>query len=142
MRKFYALEPVYALFDQTGVIRIEETMSEIDKLLSSFPRGVGELTKQVCELVLKHAVGAEQRVQHGWKVVIYEYEKGFCAVAPHKNWVNLQFYAGTDLPDPSNLLEGTGKSMRHVKVRSSDDLGRGVISLVKAAAKQAKSKNN
>lgn len=112
-------------------------MSELDKLLSGFPDGISNLAREACELVSQNADGAEQRVKFGWKVVIYEHKKGFCAVAPHKKWVNIQFYAGTDLPDPSNLLEGTGKSMRHVKIRTSDDLGRDVKSLVKAAAKLA-----
>ncbi len=116
-------------------------MSELDKLLSGFPDGIAVLTRYVCDVVSKNAVGAEQRVQFGWKVVIFEYEKGFCAVAPHKNWVNIQFYAGADLPDPANLLEGTGKSMRHVKIRASGDLGRDVISLVKAAAKLVQPKS-
>lgn len=31
--------------------------------------------------------------------------------------VNLGFFQGTELPDPNGLLEGTGKFMRHVKVR-------------------------
>ncbi|MFN3918642.1 MAG: DUF1801 domain-containing protein, partial [Flavobacteriales bacterium] len=39
-------------------------------------------------------------------------------IAPHKNWVNLGFFSGTDLYDPENLLEGTGKKMRHIKIKS------------------------
>ena len=31
--------------------------------------------------------------------------------------VNLCFYSGTHLPDPSGMLQGTGKNLRHVKVR-------------------------
>jgi hypothetical protein len=27
------------------------------------------------------------------------------------------------MPDPEGLLEGTGKNMRHVKLRPSEDLG-------------------
>ena len=27
------------------------------------------------------------------------------------------FYRGAELPDPAGLLEGTGKDMRHVKLR-------------------------
>jgi len=30
--------------------------------------------------------------------------------------VNVGFFHGVDLPDPSRLLEGTGKFMRHVKI--------------------------
>ena len=31
--------------------------------------------------------------------------------------VNVGFFRGVALPDPSRLLEGTGKFMRHVKLR-------------------------
>ena len=31
--------------------------------------------------------------------------------------VNVGFFQGAELPDPSRLLEGTGKRMRHVKLR-------------------------
>src|SRR6201995_2689539 len=31
--------------------------------------------------------------------------------------VNVGFFHGSALPDPASLLQGTGKSMRHVKVR-------------------------
>src|ERR1700733_8492234 len=31
--------------------------------------------------------------------------------------VNLGFYHGASLPDPKGLLEGTGKELRHVKLR-------------------------
>jgi Domain of unknown function (DU1801) len=40
------------------------------------------------------------------------------AVAPHTAHVNLQLADGVDLPDPDGLVEGTGKRIRHVKVRS------------------------
>ncbi len=36
---------------------------------------------------------------------------------PHKAHVNLGFFHGVDLPDPERLLEGTGKRLRHVKLR-------------------------
>jgi hypothetical protein len=32
------------------------------------------------------------------------------------------FHHGVDLPDPQGLLQGTGKSMRHVKIRRMDDV--------------------
>ena len=36
--------------------------------------------------------------------------------------VNVGFFRGADLPDPAHLLEGTGKFMRHVKLRHDRDL--------------------
>jgi len=32
------------------------------------------------------------------------------------------FYYGTELPAPEGLLEGSGRLMRHVKIRSDADL--------------------
>lgn len=40
-------------------------------------------------------------------------------VAAQDGYVNLGFYEGAHLEDPTDLLEGTGKSMRHVKIRSA-----------------------
>lgn len=44
-----------------------------------------------------------------------------CYFAPQKGYVNFGFFFGGDLPDPKHLLVGTGKRMRHVKVRSVED---------------------
>ena len=44
--------------------------------------------------------------------------EAYCYIMPQKRWVNLGFFYGAELPDPNGLLEGTGKRLRHVKVRS------------------------
>jgi hypothetical protein len=38
------------------------------------------------------------------------------------SYVNLGFYHGTSLRDPTGLLEGTGKRLRHVKIRDAAEL--------------------
>jgi hypothetical protein len=40
----------------------------------------------------------------------------FCYIALFKERINLGFYYGADLPDPTHLLEGSGQSMRHIKI--------------------------
>jgi hypothetical protein len=42
------------------------------------------------------------------------------ALIPHGGWVNLQLAAGALLPNPDGLIEGTGKKIRHIKVRSGE----------------------
>jgi hypothetical protein len=42
------------------------------------------------------------------------------ALIPHGRWVNLQLADGADLPNPDGLIEGTGKRVRHVKIRSAE----------------------
>lgn len=43
------------------------------------------------------------------------------AIMPHRAHVNVQFADGATLSDPTGIMEGTGKRIRHVKCRSVDD---------------------
>jgi hypothetical protein len=42
------------------------------------------------------------------------------ALIPHAGWVNLQLADGALLPNPDGLIEGTGKKIRHIKVRTAE----------------------
>jgi hypothetical protein len=42
------------------------------------------------------------------------------ALIPHAGWLNLQLADGADLPNPDGLIEGTGKRIRHIKIRSAE----------------------
>jgi len=42
------------------------------------------------------------------------------ALIPHAGWVNLQLAGGALIPNPDGLIEGTGKRIRHIKVRSRE----------------------
>ena len=46
----------------------------------------------------------------------------FCYIGAHRDHVNLGFYYGAELPDPEGLLEGTGKKLRHIKIRGKDEI--------------------
>lgn len=49
------------------------------------------------------------------------------ALIPHAGWVNLQLADGALLPNLDGLIEGTGKRIRHIKVRTAGAAGtRGV----------------
>ena len=48
--------------------------------------------------------------------------------------VNLGFNHGTSLPDPAGILEGTGKELRHLKLRSVSEVkSPSVVALVREA---------
>lgn len=57
--------------------------------------------------------GARQFGYDGW---------GMGALMPHKNWVSFVLLRGAVLEDPDGLLEGTGELVRHVKLRSAEEL--------------------
>ena len=59
----------------------------------------------------------------------------FCYLAPHKAYVNLGFMYGADLDDPDSLLEGNGQLMRHIKIRSVEEVDNPAIrKLIEAAS--------
>ena len=48
--------------------------------------------------------------------------------------VNVGFFKGAELPDPAGLLQGTGKSMRHVKLRPGEPVDETALRTLIAAA--------
>lgn len=48
--------------------------------------------------------------------------------------VNVGFFCGADLPDPDGLLEGTGKYMRHVKLRPGKSVSEAALMALIATA--------
>jgi Domain of unknown function (DU1801) len=60
-----------------------------------------------------------------------------CLVVVYREHVNLMFPRGVDLKDPKGLLEGSGKAMRHVKMRTTADADKpGVRQLITQAKKR------
>ncbi len=51
----------------------------------------------------------------------------FSYISPFREHVNLGFTYGAALNDPTNLLEGGGANMRHIKIRSLDDVNNPAI---------------
>lgn len=46
---------------------------------------------------------------------------GFCMIPIYTNHLNLGFHKGTLLPDPHQLLKGTGNLIRHIPIATSAD---------------------
>ena len=47
---------------------------------------------------------------------------GFAYVNAFRAHVNVGFFRGAEITDPEGLLEGTGRFMRHVKLRPGEDV--------------------
>ena len=59
-------------------------------------------------------------------------------IVPHTNYVRLGFFNGATMPDPENLLEGTGKKLRHIKVYEvNTDNREALTKYVRASAEHA-----
>lgn len=47
--------------------------------------------------------------------------EAYCMIPIYTQHLNLGFHKGTLLPDPSGLLQGTGKLIRHIPIQSKND---------------------
>ena len=59
---------------------------------------------------------------------------GYAYIMPMRGYVNLGFYQGALLADPQRLLEGTGKGLRHAKIRSLAEANRPAVRALVSAA--------
>ena len=93
------------------------------------------VAKAVRTLVKKTVKGVEEYV-NPWKIPSFDSNGPLCCFMVGKQHVTFAFLRGAALPDPEKLLEGTGKGVRHVKLRSVADVKRpGVKKLIAEAAK-------
>ena len=58
----------------------------------------------------------------------------FAYVAAFKTHVNVGFFHGASLDDPHGLLEGSGKRMRHVKLRWGETVNEAALTALIVAA--------
>ena len=63
-------------------------------------------------------------------------EAAFAYVGAYAAHLNLGFYHGAGLPDPAGLLQGSGKRMRHVKLRWGEAADEAAIQALIASAYQ------
>lgn len=67
-------------------------------------------------------------------VPCYALDRLVCYLHTKKSPVNLGFEQGARMSDPQGLLQGTGKSMRHIKFTSADDVD---VTAVQAMIREA-----
>jgi hypothetical protein len=73
---------------------------------------------------------------NSWGLPMFDSHGPFGYFMIGKSHVTFGLYEGTSLDDPEKLLEGTGKNLRHVKLRRVEDLNRpGLRKLVNSAVR-------
>jgi hypothetical protein len=96
--------------------------------LAAYDPHVSNLTLALRELVLEEAPEAIESIVKSYAVAIgfsftgKPLKDGFCHIVTYSNHVNLGFNRGALLPDPNRVLEGKGKSIRHITLRSEQEL--------------------
>ena len=108
------------------------SVPEVDDWFSAQSRTLGPVAAAARDVLDAGLPGARQALKWGYPTWV---GKGnVAAIQPFSDHVNLQFYRGTSLPDPDRVLEGTGKELRHVKLRHAKDARTPAVkALVRAA---------
>jgi hypothetical protein len=111
--------------------------ADVDRLLSEHPPQIQAIERALRVTIRSAFPAAVEQVDFGNKLIAFGRSmkvRGLLfAIIAHRDWVNLQLADGTVLPDPDGLVEGTGKRIRHVKIRSVEAASSpSVVALIEA----------
>jgi hypothetical protein len=67
--------------------------------------------------LVKKTVPESRETVNPWGIPSFDFHGPFCFMMVGKNHVTFGFTRGTSLADGGGLLEGTGKNLRHVKLK-------------------------
>jgi hypothetical protein len=94
----------------------------VDRLLAEHSPELQAIERALRTTIRARFPDAVEQVDFGNKLIAFGRSmkiRGLLfAIIAHKGHVNLQLADGAALPDPHGLIEGTGKRIRHVKIRS------------------------
>jgi len=88
---------------------LEHLPSEKQPMVEALRRLIGSVAPEAHEIIYHDALGYGP-TDSGFDRIVY--------VTVFEKHLNLGFFFGGFLPDPEGLLEGSGKRMRHLKIRS------------------------
>jgi hypothetical protein len=74
------------------------------------------VAEELRRLVKKAVTGSRETV-NPWGIPTFDFHGPICFLMVGKNHVTFGFTRGTSLTDSAELLEGTGKNLRHVKLK-------------------------
>jgi hypothetical protein len=110
----------------------------IDAWMREHAGELGEIAERWFE-VMRQCGEDVREVLHDGHPTACVGDAAFGYVNAFKAHVNVGFFRGAELADPAGLLEGSGKFMRHVKLRPGRAVDAGALSkLVRAAYKDMK----
>lgn len=103
---------------------------DLIKFLKPYDRAIRDLALSLRALVLEEMAPCYENIYDAYSAVAIGYgtsdrlRDGIFHIAVYSNHVNLGFNYGATLDDPDGILEGSGKQIRHIPIRTPADLVR------------------
>jgi hypothetical protein len=112
----------------------------IDVWMKEHAGGLGAIAHQWFEVMRKCGDEVRELLHDGCPTACLG-DVAFGYVNVFTSHVNVGFFQGTALPDPARLLQGTGKFMRHVKLKPGTATNTAALSeLIEAAYSDIKAR--
>ena len=119
-----------ALLRFTGAVERDRA---IDIWLDAQPSELGSIARRWFGVMRRSGEDVRELMHDGFPTVCIE-DAPFAYVGLFRDHVNVGFFYGASLPDPAGLLQGTGKYMRHTKVKADTALDSSSLEALIAAA--------
>jgi len=134
-RRRVALD-VRGLIDRVEIFRLSagaKRAAAVERWLRADPAELRGIAREWFTLMRRCGDDVRELIHDGCPVACVE-DAPFGYVNTFKNHVNVGFFYGALLEDPAGLLEGSGKRMRHVKLRPGSAFDtQGLRNLIDAA---------
>ncbi|ARF15669.1 DUF1801 domain-containing protein [Sporosarcina ureae] len=103
---------------------------EVDQFISDLPKDIKSITTTLRKIILESS--PELTEEFKWSMPNYSYTGLVCYLQPAKKHVNLGFHRGNELvaKDENKLLQGTGKTMRHIRIKQLEEIQVEAITLL------------
>lgn len=97
-----------------------------EEILSGYDEKIATIGLRVRDFLFSQLKDINEEADATANIISFNYGKGYknviCVILPSKKGIKLGFYKGSELPDPENLLTGTGKVHRFIEIKSAEDL--------------------
>ena len=88
--------------------------------MATFDQHVRRLVGELQKIVKTLAPEASVKAYRGWGLYVTS-DRGSVGISAYRDHVNVNFPVSADLRDPHALLEGSGTTQRHVKIRTVEE---------------------
>ena len=106
--------------------------------MRAHPDELGAIARRWFEIMRACGDDVRELLHDGAPTACVE-DAAFGYVDAFSHHVNVGFFGGSDLDDPGGLLEGTGKFMRHVKLRPGQPIDEAALTkLIRVAYAEMK----
>jgi len=97
-----------------------------EKILAKYPGEVSELAIAARKLILKELPNIEEIPDEKANMIAFGYDHTYkdliCTIILSKKGIKIGLNKGSELPDPTGLLEGSGKVHKYVQINKANDL--------------------